>query len=127
MIALAESMLLPPAEIKVPTDYFGFVIFWVILGLSSFLFFHFSRNTALKRKLFPVFTILMGVIFGVFIYCTTARVEPRILYFMVPAIVLLSVVNIRKTRFCDSCGKTLYQQPIFGPTQLCRHCGGKIQ
>jgi hypothetical protein len=82
---------------------------WVALGLASFLFFHFNRNAALKRIAFPMFIVTVGVLFGTFVYLSTGRQHPQMMYLAVPAIVLISFLNIRQTRFCEACGKTLYQ------------------
>lgn len=90
-----------------------FVVVWVALGLASFLFFQFNRNTALKRTVFPIFIIVIGIIFGGFVYFIMGRLHPQILYLAIPAIILISFLNIRTTRFCDSCGRTLFRQPIF--------------
>ena len=103
------------------------MVVWVCLGLGSFLFFHFNRNTALKRQVWPVFIIAIGLMFGGFVYLMMGRQQPQVLYLMGPAIFLISFLNIRTTRFCDSCGKTLYRQPIFTRTQFCPHCGAQLK
>jgi hypothetical protein len=33
-----------------PLEFVVFMVFWLILGLTSFLFFQFNRNAALKRR-----------------------------------------------------------------------------
>ena len=110
-----------------PPEFIVFMVVWVLLGLGSFLFFHFNRNAALKRQVWPAFIIAVGLIFGGFVYFSTGRQQPRVLYLMVPALLLISFLNIRQTRFCDSCGKTLYRQPIFSRTQFCPHCGAELK
>ncbi len=104
-----------------------FMIVWVCLGLGSFLFFHFNRNAVLKRQVWPAFILTVGSIFGGFMYYMLDRQQPQVLYFMVPAIILISFLNIRMTRFCDSCGRTLYRQPIFSRIQFCPHCGAELK
>ncbi|MEO5915017.1 MAG: hypothetical protein ABIS50_12355 [Luteolibacter sp.] len=110
-----------------PPEVIAFMVFWGILGLGSFLFFHFNRNTALKRRILPIFIILTGLIFGGFVYYMTGRQQPQVLGFMIPAIILISFLNIRTTRFCDACGRTLYRQPIFTRAQFCPHCGSELK
>ncbi|MEA3213537.1 MAG: hypothetical protein QOE70_6594 [Chthoniobacter sp.] len=122
MILLADATSGGPQP-----EFIAFMAVWVGLGLGSFLFFHFNRNTALKRKLFPAFVILVGVMFGGFMYYSIGRHQPKVLVIFGPALVLITYRNIRQTRFCDSCGKTLYRQPIFSRTQFCPHCGGELK
>ena len=64
-----------------PWEFVVFVLVWGLLGLASFLFFHFNRNAALKRRILPPFVIIVGAMFlGVVYYFigwqlpTTARV-----------------------------------------------------
>lgn len=122
MILLAEAT--SARESESPS---AFIFIWILLGIGSFLFFHFHRNTALKRRVFPVFVIATAVVFGGFIYFAMGRQQPQVLLVAVPALVLISFLNIRQIRFCDSCGKTLYRQPVFSRPQFCPHCGGKLQ
>ena len=52
-----------------PWEFVVFVLVWSLLGLTSFLFFHFNRNTALKRRILPSFVIGVGALFlGVVYY-----------------------------------------------------------
>jgi hypothetical protein len=106
--------------------YVVFAACWIVLGISSFLFFHFNKNTTLKRHVFPPFVVIMGIIFGCFIAYMSPD-YPQILFIAVPMIVLISFLNIRKTRFCDVCGRTLYQQPVFSRSQFCPRCGAELK
>ena len=127
MIGLIADAATPARGGGPAPEFIVFIVVWVILGLSSFLFFHFNRNASLKRRIWPAFIIIVGTIFGGFMYYVMGYQQPQILYPAVPAIILISFLNIRTTRFCDSCGKTLYQQPIFSRTQFCPHCGAELQ
>ena len=126
MMLTADVTTAPPGG-GPPPEFLVFMVVWVCLGLGSFLFFHFNRNTALKRQVWPVFIIAIGLMFGGFVYLMMGRQQPQVLYLMGPAIFLISFLNIRTTRFCDSCGKTLYRQPIFTRTQFCPHCGAQLK
>jgi len=110
-----------------PPEFIAFMVLWVLLGLGSFLFFHFNRNAALKRRVWPVFIVAIGLILGGFVYFSMGREQPLVLYFMVPAILLISFFNIRTTRFCDSCGRTLHRQPVFSRAQFCPQCGAELK
>src|SRR5687767_6638119 len=110
-----------------PPELIAFMVVWCLLGVGSFLFFHFNRNAALKRRVFPAFVVAVGLIFGGFVYFSAGSQQPQVLYMLVPALLLISFLNIRQTRFCDSCGKTLYRQPIFSRPRFCPHCGAELK
>jgi hypothetical protein len=125
MILIAEINTLPRGA-GPPPEILAVMAIWLLLGLGSFLFFQFNRNAALKRKVWPVVIVAVGLVFGSLVYFGMGRQQPQVLYLMVPGIVLVSFLNIRTVRFCDSCGRTLYRQPIFSRTQFCPHCGTKL-
>ncbi len=98
-----------------------FAVLWIVLGISSFLFFHFNRNGSLKRRIFPSYVIAMGVIFGCF-FAWLNRGFPLLLVFALPVLALVLWLNSRKLRFCLGCGRTLYHQSISPPPKACPHC-----
>jgi hypothetical protein len=97
---------------------------WIVLGLSSFAFFHFSKDAALKRKVLPVMSVSTGILFLGFIWLMGVRGEA--MYLAVPAVILISLMNLRVTKFCDSCGRTLFNQNPFSKTEFCPKCGSKL-
>ena len=48
------------------------------------------------------------------------------LAFVVPVSGLIAYLNIKLTRFCDHCGKTLISQNWFSPWRYCPACGSKL-
>jgi hypothetical protein len=124
MITAAASTLKP--MVRPPTEFIVFMVFWLLLGLASFLFFQFNRNAALKRRVWPPFMIIIGVIFAAFLWHVTNGYSEALL-FMVPAIVIISILNIRLTRFCDACGRTLHAQPFCSRPAFCKYCGTKLE
>jgi hypothetical protein len=109
-----------------PLEFVVFMVVWFILGLTSFLFFKFNRNATLKRRVWAPFVIIIGVIFAAFVWHMSGG-SLAVLVFMVPVIVLISVLNIRLTRFCQSCGRTLEAQPFSSPGLYCKYCGAKLE
>jgi hypothetical protein len=97
---------------------------WVVLALGSLAFFHFNKNAALKRNVWPIMTVGVGILFVVFVWLLGFR--GGVLYFVVPATVLMTALNIKGTQFCDSCGKTLYIQNPFSKPAFCPACGSKL-
>jgi hypothetical protein len=103
----------------------AFFVLWAVLGVGSALFFWLNRDAALKRKVFPPLMIGAGVIFIGFIWLTGAPTQ--FLFIAIPAVVLISFLNIRGMKFCDSCGRTIHSQNPFSPAEFCSKCGAKLQ
>ena len=98
---------------------------WVVLGLVSFYIFFIGKNAELKRKLWPPFVIGTGVLFILFVYLMGFGGEA--MYMMVPAVILITILNLRATKFCDSCGKTIINQNFFVKPEFCSKCGAKLK
>jgi len=121
-MATPRRRTLKPAD---PATVFPFFLAtWAALAVASFVFFQFNRNAALKRKLWPVFTIGIAILFIAFAWLMGLR--DRGLYFIVPAVALITWLNIRFMKFCDACGRTLYPHPPFIRYEFCPSCGGKL-
>jgi len=106
------------------------VLIFISSILFVFSFFYFSRNTAFKRKLWPVFivTIFSGFILApVLSMAITGKWRWGFLGVQILIFTLVGFLMIRRTRFCDSCGRTCYRQPIFSQPSFCSHCGAKLQ
>ena len=103
--------------------------FWIVFAAGVSLFFWLNRNAKLKRRIWPVLSVLSGIIFGVICYCLTAG-DGAILFIVVPAVVIISYLNTRLTCFCNSCGRTLWARPELRrpltPPESCRYCGAKL-
>ncbi len=101
-----------------------FIGTWVVLGLGSFALFHLNKEVALKRKMWPVVVIGSGILFIISGWLMGFRGEA--MYMMVPATILITVLNLKAAQFCDSCGKTLYNQNPFAKLAFCPKCGSKL-
>jgi hypothetical protein len=106
--------------------FFYFWVFWMLLGLSGFLFFQFNKNTALKKKLFPVLTIVTGVIFGAYVLFVTGFEFHWFQLIFFGMIALITFLNIRNTTFCDTCGKMIYNNTLFSKQEFCSKCGANL-
>src|SRR5262245_57464634 len=85
---------------------------WVVLGLSSAAFFFLNKNAALKRKVHPPFVIAVGVLFLGFVMLMGTPHDAFFLLIFVPAITLITFLNIRNTKFCSGCGKMLVRPVV---------------
>jgi membrane-associated HD superfamily phosphohydrolase len=79
---------------------------WVVLGTSSFVFFTFNNDAPLKRRLHRFFIILIGVLFVIF--TTWMSGSTQALGFLIPAVFIITILNLMTTKLCNSCGSTLY-------------------
>lgn len=110
-------------------SYFPVFIFvWIAFGIASWIFILTRSTAASKRKWFCRICILAGIIFGLF----TALVmiawrQPLPLLFVLPFIGLIMWLNIKMTRFCDSCGKMTVCQNILNPFKFCPKCGTEYE
>lgn len=102
-----------------------FISVWIVLMIISFVIFFLGKDAQLKRKLFKPFVIGAGILFLGFVY--SMGVELKVFYFMVPLVILISYLNIRFTKFCNSCGKIVINQMFLIPTKFCSKCGEKLQ
>jgi hypothetical protein len=104
---------------------------WVVLGVAGFLFFYLGRDAALKRRWFPRFVVLGGVLF-VFFATTLSVLSSRspeglgVLVLVVPAVLLISWLNIKHTKFCDECGAMTINQNWFASMRYCPRCGASF-
>lgn len=111
--------------------FIAFILVFIPLGLLGAYFFHFNRDAAFKKKWFPPYVILVGVVFGSYVAATTL-ISAKAgqgwfpLFIFMPGIAAISYLNIKLTHFCTSCGKTHLHQSLFSKAKNCPYCGGKF-
>lgn len=98
-----------------------FMGFLAVMGLSSFLMFHVNKDASFKRKYFPVAMIFMGIVVAGFFTIIVPAWEGLLIVY--PAIVLISYLNNRMTKFCGKCGATNYNRMFFLSMNYCQKCG----
>jgi|SRR6516162_2844277 hypothetical protein len=111
-----------------PASYHTFQLFigvWAVLGLGSMAFFYFNKNAALKRRVLPPFVIFTSILFLGFVWMTGAPAQ--VFYVFIPAVALIAFINIRNTKFCDSCGRQNYGFNLFSPAKFCSKCGAPLK
>jgi len=97
---------------------------WILLGLASAAFFFLSKDAALKRKVWPPFTIATALLFLGFVWAM--GFASNVFIIMVPALTLITFLNLRSVKFCDSCGKTNMSQNPISPPEYCSKCGAQL-
>lgn len=106
------------------TVFYFFAGVWVILGLSFGLFLYLCKDVKLKRKIFAVSVISAGILFIVFMFFWPMPGE--VFIFTIAIVVVITVVNLRITKFCDDCGKMVVNQNPFSKPKFCSKCGAVL-
>lgn len=98
---------------------------WIVLTALGFFLFYRNKDVTFKRKYFPWFTAFVGILFLMFLVLMEF---PREAFFlMVPAITIITFLNIRGTCFCSSCGSTVFSNGLgFSRTNYCPTCGASL-
>ena len=100
-----------------------FVAAWVALGVGLWVF---SRRASYQRKKHWHLILVAGAgfLFICFAYALSQRAE--VLYMAVPAVVLISFLSYKLTRFCPRCGFTVPRTGFFSRAVYCPRCGAKL-
>ena len=104
---------------------------WIVLGIVSVYLFWIKKDVALKRKWFPRFVVLAGVLFVLF-SSTIMVLQSRsfqslgILAIVIPFVILASYLNLKFTKFCGKCGATIIDYNWFSPMKFCSKCGAEL-
>ena len=107
------------------TEFLAVWVLWALLGLASFVFFTFHRNAVLKRRVWRVGVPVLGVAFlGLVAWFTRSAV---MLLFALPAVALITFLNLRSVRFCDACGQTVYTHGWIQAMRFCPGCGAPLE
>jgi hypothetical protein len=102
-----------------------FFVVWVSAAIFQFSFFN-KQSAAFKRKYFPRVIIIGGFVFLVFMLALF-KWHFQMLVVFLPAIALISYGNLKITRFCDKCGRTVRNADWFSKMDYCPKCGSKLQ
>lgn len=92
-------------------NIFGiFSAIWVALGVSGFGLFFVSKNVRFKRRYFPWYVTLVGLLFIWF--GLQMGLPLRLFFILVPAVALITFINVKVTKFCDNCGGNGHQPEV---------------
>lgn len=104
---------------------------WFVLGTVAVVLFYFGTDVTLKRRWYPRFVILSGILFGTFASSFFVIKSPSlggagILVLVIPVVAFVSYLNIKLVKFCDKCGAMLYSQNPFASMKFCSRCGAEL-
>jgi hypothetical protein len=102
-----------------------FIRTWVVLIGSATAFFYFSKNVALKRRVWSAFVVIVGVLFVGFIVIMGSPLP--FLLLGATAVILTIIINLKSTGFCDACGKQSRGKSSFSPPEVCAKCGAEMK
>jgi len=97
-----------------------FLGIWAVLGFTSFFVFFLNENAKFKKKFWLPFVILVATVFIGFGYLV--GFDGIELFFIVPAVGLVSFFCIKSIKFCDNCGKTNMSPSLIFPPKTCFFC-----
>ena len=98
---------------------------WVAFCVSGFALFYSSRNLAFKRRFFPWYILVVSVLFLGFLAAMGTGVP--LLAMMAPLVALTGYLNLRRTRFCGACGRTVVNLKSFATPEFCSSCGTSLK
>ncbi len=97
-----------------------FAISWAILFVLGLLIFRGHAPVGLKRKLWAPFTIGSAILFVLF---SSLLLRGRLPWFFYPFVVLIVFLNLRNTRFCETCGSMQTSRDLISRPRFCQKCG----
>ena len=100
-----------------------FLALWIPLGILGFVAFQLNRNAKFKHQWFRWWVIFMGVFFVGSV--ATMEGGPSALA-LIPFVVLTVGYNVWVTRFCDTCGQTVFPILTLGRVKFCPKCGANL-
>lgn len=102
----------------------AFMVAWAAYGLLG-LPLYFGRNLTLKRRYLRPYMIGAGALFVGGMLLTGFPVFMVIL--AVPAVAIVTVVNLKQIQFCERCGATVVRSAFFQKSKFCSRCGAPIE
>lgn len=103
----------------------GYIFFgtWAVLGAANLYLLYGTKDVKRKRKLFPLSVTLAGGLMLVFIMLFGFPLQ--VILVAVPSIILISFLNLKFIKFCDSCGSTV-KGSFLNPSEHCHKCGAML-
>ncbi|MGC2481389.1 MAG: hypothetical protein WA423_16310 [Candidatus Sulfotelmatobacter sp.] len=109
-------------EVVVPV----FIGAWIALGIAGLWVTYFDKNVARKKRLIPAFIVGTGAIFALFAFLMTGG-DWGAMLLVVPAVVLITFLNLRQFRVCSTCGRTIHGGMWFAKAEFCPKCGARLE
>lgn len=99
-----------------------FLAVWIALLAAVSLFY--SRGSLAAKRRFHPFVVVGGAL--IFLGFVTLIMPASTFVVIVPAVALVSFLNYKMTKFCNTCGATVIQLPPWTASPTCLKCGGRV-
>jgi len=103
----------------------AFIGAWTALPIVGLWVTYLDRKVARKKRLLPLFIVSAGIIFVLFSLALTR--DLGIMLFIVPAVALITFLNLRQFKVCPVCGRTIHSGMWFAKAEYCSKCGARLQ
>src|SRR5271165_5328919 len=107
-----------------PTMWMVFVGLWGAAGIANWWFMATSKDAVLKRRVLIRVVVGAGVVFTAVVYVVSGG-DLRTMALVVPAVAVISYLNLRFIHFCQVCGATLHAGG-FHKARFCSRCGSLL-
>ena len=99
---------------------------WIVLAIVMFCIFFLNKDAKKKKKYFPYILVSVAALFVFFVIWISNGAFTPMLPIIIPFIGLIMFLNYRGTDFCESCGRTQFNQNPFIKAKFCKHCGNEL-
>jgi Na+/H+ antiporter NhaD/arsenite permease-like protein len=108
--------------------FLAYLVGWVVLAVGSWLHVRSRPTPQEKKRWSDRWCILAGIFVTVFM-CLILVVWKQ--YVGIPIFLAagigITLLNLRNTYYCESCGKRSFAQNWFSKTFHCPHCGTQLK
>lgn len=100
-----------------------FFVAWVIWHVAAYMLVYRGRSAAFRRVWHPRSAVVSASAFLAFLFYIGSIGFPKsVLGMFVPAVVIITFINIRNTVFCDICNKQNFDLNPFNRPSTCKRC-----
>jgi hypothetical protein len=102
----------------------AFFVVFAGVGVLGALFFLLDGDVERKRRYYGPFQVGMGALFvgGMLAFDPSVGMAAV----GIPAVAVITWLNLRNTRFCPSCGRTNYTELFWARPRYCSACGASL-
>jgi hypothetical protein len=98
-----------------------FISVWIVLIVTGLIYNLAENNFRRKQIVVRIMTVLGGGSFAVFAFLQGTDV-----WFLIPAVAAITLVNVFTLRICPNCGTTNRSPYLVPAPNYCRKCGTEL-
>jgi hypothetical protein len=104
--------------------FYWFTGIGLVLGLIWIWIFQISNDIERKQRLLRPFMYGGAVLFAAFTMYVTRDLKATLI--VIPAVILVTWLNLRNIKVCGACGKLLHNRALFSRMEFCSKCGAPL-